>query len=432
MTNRQPPSPRLSACLVALNAGPVLSPDVAGRIGGLETRAWMFARGLVQQGGDIRFVVRLSRAPAAPEVERVRIVPMLDRLYPMREAARTCVGKRAGFPWIELHRWRWRLLWQLPILAAERLIRGGGGDPWQADQRLTDLETDVYCTFGVQSHSATVLASARAAGRPCVLVLGSDGDLDERYTRESSFVSPYGDPGHVCWRILQEVDAIVAQTPAQARMLNERFGRTATVIPNPIDVDEWDTRGKPLATLEETGGLERYVLWIGRAESVHKRPLVCLEVARRRPEMSFLMIMNPRDPQVEATVRRDAPPNVRVLSAVPFARMPAVFGRAAAFLNTSSLEGFPNVFLQAALSRVPIASLEVGQEFLEHVGCGCFADGNLDEVCDGLRSFWKQQADQDRLNAARETVIREHGLAETSAMLAGVLADSTKQKGTAN
>jgi glycosyltransferase involved in cell wall biosynthesis len=254
-----------------------------------------------------------------------------------------------------------------------------------------------------------------------VLVLGSDGDLDERYTRDSQFISPYGDPGHVCWRILQDVDAIVAQTTAQRDMLRQRFGRSATVIANPVDVAEWDARRQPPAGLEETAGLDRYVLWVGRAESVHKRPQVCLEVARRCPEISFLMVMNPRDPHVEATVRRDAPPNVRILSAVPFARMSAVFARAAAFISTSSLEGFPNVFLQAALSRVPIASLEVGEAFLQHIGSGHFAHGDLDDLCRAIRGFWNTSPDDSVLDTARATVTREHGLAETSAALLHVL-----------
>ncbi|MBL8848378.1 MAG: glycosyltransferase family 4 protein [Planctomycetaceae bacterium] len=413
---------RLTACLVALNAGPAITPHIAGRIGGLETRAWQFARGLSRRGVDAQFVVRLPRRPVEECVDGVQVIPLLDRLYPIREAARMCVGKRRGFPWIEMHRWRPQLLWQLPLLAVERVIQGGPTDPWRPDERLRSLKTDVYCTFGVQSHSATVLASARAAGRPCVLVLGSDGDLDERYTRESTFISPYGDAGHVCWRILQEADAIVAQTTAQAGMLRERFGREATVIRNPVDVAEWDARRMPAASVDECAGLERFVLWVGRAESVHKRPLVCLDVARRCPELQFLMIMNPRDPQVEASVRREAPPNVRILSAVPFARMPAVFARASAFVNTSSLEGFPNVFLQAAISRVPIAALEVGAEFLQHIGCGDYANGNLAALCDALRRFWREGAGPGQLEAARETVIREHGLAETTAALAGVLA----------
>jgi len=416
-----PTSRSVSVALVALNAGPATTPHLPGRIGGLETRAWLFAKGLSRAGADVQFVVRLSRRPGTADVENVRIVPLLDRLYPIREAARMCVGKRSGFPWIEVHRWQLQLIWQLPLLAAERAVRGGAPDPWRPDPRLTQMETDVYCTFGVQSHSATVLASARAAGKPCVLVLGSDGDLDERYTRDATFVSPYGDPGDVCWRILQEVDAIVAQTPAQRDMLLGRFGRTATVIANPVDVAEWDARRQPPASLEETAGLDRYVLWVGRAESVHKRPEVCLEVARRCPELKFLMIMNPRDPQVEASVRRDAPANVRILSAVPFARMPAVFARAAAFVNTSSLEGFPNVFLQAALSRVPIASLEVGEAFLQHIGCGRFAGGDLEELCSALRGYWSAGADAAALEGARATVVREHGLAETSAALIDVL-----------
>jgi len=222
----------------------------------------------------------------------------------------------------------------------------------------------------------------------------------------------------------------VAQTPAQAAMLQQRFGRSATVIRNPVDVAEWDARRTPPASLEETAGLERYVLWVGRAESVHKRPQVYLDVARRCPEISFLMIMNPRDPHLEAKIRRETPPNVRILSTVPFARMPAVFARAAAFVSTSSLEGFPNVFLQAALSRVPIASLEVGTEFLEHIGSGSFAQGDMDRLCDELRRYWNYGEEPVRLEAAREIVTREHGLTETTAALADVLRSTSENQRT--
>lgn len=381
----------------------------------------MFARGLARRRVAVTFVTRLAHRRAPRELEGVRLLPLLDRLYPIREAARLCVGRQTGFPWIRIHHWRLRLLWQLPLLAAERLLAPRSMDPWQPDPRLVSLAPDVYCTFGVQSHAATVIASARAAGRPCVLVLGSDGDLDQRYTPDSTFISPYGDAGATCWRILRDADAIVAQTPEQQQMLSVRFARTATVIANPIDVAEWDARRSPAAAPRETGGLERFVLWVGRAEDVHKRPQVCLEVARRCPHIDFLMIMNPRDPQVAAAVHRARPANVRILSAVPFARMPAVLARAAALVNTSSLEGFSNLFLQAALSRVPIASLEVGEAFLARLGCGCFAHGRLDTLCAGLDEYWRHGAPQEQLDLARAFVVRHHDLEQQAAALEAVL-----------
>lgn len=419
-----PDSPlrRLRVCLVALNAYPAIDPQAAGPVGGIETRAWMFARGLAARGEtDVSLVVRHHRRPALDEVAGVRLVPLVDRLYRWREAVRMCVGKRAGFPWLTLHQWRTAILWQLPVVAGERLLRGRPGDPFHVDASLCKVNCDVYATFGVQSHSATVLASARAVGRPAVLILGSDGDLDEQYTPGSTFVSPYGDVGDTCWRIIHEADAIVAQTPQQQRMLKERFDRDSVVIANPIDVAEWDAGRRQPVNFGDTAGLERYVLWVGRADAVHKRPQLCVELARMCPEVDFLLVMNPRDPELEQRLRREAPRNVRFVSWVPFSRMPAIFSRAAVLVNTSLLEGFANTFLQAALSEVPIASLEVGGAFLGELGCGCFAGGDLGGLADNVRRVWESAEDASCLGRAREYVVQRHGLAQKTAELAEVL-----------
>jgi hypothetical protein len=401
----------IRACLVALNAYPVVEPDLARGVGGIETRAWMFARGLVRYcGAGVQFVVRHSGPPRRQDVDGVRIVSLIDRLYSTRAAVGMCLGRRSGFPWLTVHRWRPALLWQLPVIAVERVIRGGVSDPWQPDPRLSTLDTDVFCTFGVQSHSATVIASARAAGKPSVLILGSDGDLDPEYTADSRFVSPYGDRGDVCWRILREADAIIAQTPEQQRMLRERFGRESAVIANPIDVDEWDAGLSQAPRSEDTAGLDRYALWIGRADAVHKRPQLCVELATMCPEIPFLLIMNPRDPDLESRLKLEAPANVRFVTSVPFTRVPAVFSRATVLVNTSLLEGFANSFLQAALSRVPIASLQVGVPFLNDSGCGVFADGDLKQLATGVQTLWNESPPGAALEQARESVIARHGL----------------------
>ena len=161
----------------------------------------------------------------------------------------------------------------------------------------------------------------------------------------------------------------------------------------------------------------RYVLWIGRAESVHKRPQICVELARSCPGVTFLMVLNPRDKAVEETIHRSAPANVYILPRVPFPAMPALFSRAAALLNTSQLEGFPNVFLQAALSRVPIVSLEVGQDFLKNRGGGIFSDGDVATAANAIQSIWQQPPGDIATACARDYVIREHGTAQQSERL---------------
>jgi glycosyltransferase involved in cell wall biosynthesis len=417
---------RVSTCFVALNAWPVIDPTAGGPIGGIETRAWMFARELGRRDDvSVSFAVRHASRPHVDLIDNVHIVPIVDRLYRVREAVRLRVGKRDGFPWLALHSWSNALLWEFPLVAAERLLRGRPGDPWRPDPFISRVPADLFCTFGVQSHSATVIASAHATGRPAVLMLGSDGDLDARYVAGSTFVSPYGDRGDVCYRILSAADEIVAQTEEQQRVVRDRFGRDAHVIANPIDVEEWDARRRNVIAPETTAGLTRYVLWVGRAEPVHKRPQVLLELARLCPGVDFLMILNPRDAVFEQGIRRDAPANVRIVRQVPFADMPAVFARAAALVNTSSLEGFPNVFLQAAISGVPIASLEVGRGFLAELGCGCCGGGDVARLAAFVREMWDGGCpDRAALSRARDTVTDRHGLRQRSDELAGLLRDA--------
>ncbi len=433
-TSSHAPRPRFAVCFVALNAWPVIDSAAGGPIGGIETRAWMFARALARRGDfAVDFVVRHTRPPGRNAVDGVRLRPVVDRLYRIREAVGARVEKRPRFPWLKVQRWNHALLWQIPLLAACRPFKRRPADPWQPDLFLVSIGADVFCTFGVQSHSATVIASARNAARPVVLMLGSDGDLDERYVEGSDFVSPYGDRGDVCWRILQSADVIVAQTGEQQRLLERRFARSAIVISNPIDVAEWDARSSTPLSARETAGLARYVLWVGRAEHVHKRPQVLLELARLCPDVDFLMVLNPRDGEFEDRIRREAPANVRIVRSVPFPLMPAVFSRAAAFVSTSSLEGFPNVFLQAAVSRVPIATLEVGTEFLQRIGCGFSARGDLSALADFIRRVWTRgPVDAAALQRARELVVQQHALDAQCGMLADALRQALQREPTAS
>lgn len=416
-------------CLTALNAYPVVDPLAEGPIGGVETRAWLLARGLARQSDlAVQFVVRYHQPLRLSRVEGVELVPLIDPLYPLWQTFGTCVERTAAFPWIRLRRWDWRLAWRLPRLAVDRLIRGRVYASDRPDPRLIQLQSDVYGTFGVQTHSAVVIRSAHAARRPAVLFLGSDGDLDPIFEAGGAARDPYGTRADVGRFILQTADLIIAQTEDQQRRVRDRFGRQAEVLPNPIDVDEWEAALRQSPEASVAAGLDRYVLWVGRAEAVHKRPQLCLEVARLCPDVSFLMILNPREAGVEEEIRRTAPANVRIVDRVPVPQMPAVFRRAALLLNTSRLEGFPNVFLQAALSGAPIASLEVGEEFLRSSGAGECFHGHVDALAAAVKQWWSHPPTTGAASAAR--YVRErHGLAEQAARLASLLRGATSPSG---
>ena len=422
-------------CLTAFNAYPVIDPAAGGAIGGVETRAWMFARALARVPETrVSFVVRHSRQPAAMTVDGVELVPVVDPLFRMREAVSTMVSRSSRFPWIRLRGFSPSLLWQLPIVGADfirRRLTQGRIDYRKPMEPIVSVDADAFLTFGVVNMtSAAVIASAHARGRPAVLFLGSDSDLDERFRPDSDYISPYGDPAPLCAWIIGQADMILAQTPSQQAALKERFGRESIVIANPIDHEEWDRLAADPLPDAETGGLSRYVLWIGRAEGVHKRPQLMVELARRCPEVDFLMVLNPREPVLEARVRGEAPANLRILSQVPFPRMPALFRKAAALVSTSALEGFPNVFLQAALSRVPIASLVVAPGFLEESGAGRAFNEDREGLAAFVRKLWTKPETAEERDRARRFVIERNGADAQVGRLRAALVDAIARRET--
>ncbi len=410
----------LRLCIVAFNAYPAVNPASGGQVGGTETRAWLLARQLAKLPGlQVSLAVRTTESIRQEVVDGVRMIGLRDRFYRLREAVGGFASRRPGFPWIKVHRWSPSLLWQVPLLASARLFEARPGDPRQPMPFFEQIDADLLCCFGNQATAATAIASAHATGRPAALFLGSDDDLNPAYTAESVVRNPYGDTGATCYFSLTQSDSVFVQTPEQKQLLRDRFGREGILIPNPIDLHEWDARSVASLPAELHGGLDQFVLWMGRAENIHKRPQVMVEIAKQCPEVPILMLLNPRDPAVDAEVRRTAPGNVRIVTQVPFPLMPALFRKASAYINTSSLEGFPNAFLQAAASRVPIVSLNVGKSFLELSQAGVIVGENEAAAAEELRRLMDSpELRVSRGEAGRKYVERHHTIEAVTAQFA--------------
>lgn len=408
----------IKVCFVALNAYPAIDSRVPGGFGGIETRAWTFARGLARRDDvDVSFVVRHWQPLRQPVYDGVRLILLRDRLYPLRDSVLSRIDLKGRWPRLRDPRWSDAVV--IPLLATRKLLRPRR-KPLDPSPDLMRIDADLFVTFGVQSHSATVIASARSTGRPALLFLAWDNDLDERYAADSSYVNIYRDRADVCRWIIDHADQILCQTESQQELLQTRFQRTGDIVHNPIDMDEWDHRLDE-ALRAETDVPSPYALWIGRADAEHKRPEVLLDLARKCPDVPFLMVMNPRDPVIEKQIRQSAPQNVKIIDRVPFGRMPEVYSQAAVLVNTSALEGFPNTFLQAAVSGVPIASLNVEPEFLKRSQGGYCAGGNLDALGEYVRVICSAPRPSRATWPAREHVRRHHALTTQVNALAAIL-----------
>lgn len=412
---------KIRACFVALNAYPAIDPHVAGSFGGIETRSWLFARALAQHPDfEVSFLVRHSKPPRCRMYSGVVLHALIDRFYPIRDSLHSRLRFMSHFPWVQLHRPQYSDLVYLPLLTCLKIMKPKQA-PTDPLELVSNLDADLFLTFGVQSFSARVIASGHAQQHPVLLFLGSDGDLDENYLSEKEFANTYGDSSKVCLWTIQQADHILCQTSAQQEKLKRIFDRDAELIPNPIDIEQWDHLQQQPIDSRYHAGLSRYALWVGRADAVHKCPQGLLDVAQRCPDVQFLMILNPRDDLVEAEIKRHAPSNVKIVEHVPFSMIPALFAKATVLINTSSLEGFPNTFLQAAISSVPIASLNVEPEFLKLSDAGMCAMGRTEELANYVQQVWDSSA---RNTSAREYAAKHHSLQAQTERLAEALRDA--------
>ena len=98
------------------------------------------------------------------------------------------------------------------------------------------------------------------------------------------------------------------------------------------------------------------VLWVGRYFNV-KRPGLFVRVARRLPGRRCVMIV----PGAPATFRRSLGEveNLDLIDYVPPEELPAHYAAARVLVNTSSSEGLPNTFIEAACQGTPIVAIGV-------------------------------------------------------------------------
>jgi glycosyltransferase involved in cell wall biosynthesis len=368
-----------------VGAYPLFDRNVPPDIGGMEVRSSLFARGLARRGTwDVWFLVGDHGQPA-----RQRIGDVTVAVYP---------SHRFAHQTFEPH----------------------------VNALYKEIAADVYVGFGVNWLSAEVVRSSRRFGVKAVLCAASEVDFDEQYRAGSSHRNLGGEFGNACHHAITRADRLVVQTDRQQSLAADRFGVGASVIRNPIELPRRSKRRPP------PDPRRQYMLWVGRSDAL-KRPLLALELARRLPEVPFLLVMNRSDAAMHEEVERRVLPNVLITDRIPFDQMSRLFRDAAGFVNTSLMEGFPNVFLQAGAHGVPVMSLQADPDDLLRSGGGRVAGGDLDRLAGDIAAVW---ADASAADAERRHLWQHlhanHDLDgrvdELDATLRDVLADVPRRR----
>lgn len=347
----------------------------------METRAALLARTLAQSGHcRVSMVVGNFGQPWNIHFENIEFSIYQPLLRPAIENV-SRFYKRKWFPVLHLDHRDILLFWHLPLAILYRLLPAWIGTAFWRRRR-----PDIVCCFGNNSASAQVIADCTRLGIPTVLSIASDDDLSPNYQPSNKCLNDYNTPNWMAHYALENAEHIFVQTESQLRDLESRFGRTGKIIRNPVAIATDSPLHWPTRSERDT------VLWIGRSDTFHKRPLLFLDLARRCPDLTFVMIVNRTDANVFDTLLCDRPDNLTIIEQVPHSEIWNYYQRARVFVSTSAYEGFPNTFLQCAVAGVPVASLEVDPDgILVGRDCGLLANGSMERLTDNIRKLWTDQ-----------------------------------------
>ncbi|HWB12522.1 MAG TPA: glycosyltransferase family 4 protein [Pirellulales bacterium] len=428
----------LHIVFVCPDAGPLFDTREQGDIGGMERRMWLFATALAQKYDDCRVsaMVCSRRGRRVDDSGMVRLIPLKEFragwLQRMADETYEAVQVRPRPPFIKVDTkaggWNRSLPW--------KLLCRGVWVPWslatfkrarsQPHARLefARLRADLLITFGANIYSANAIASAKRFGFTSVLATASDSDY--HIVVGSGYPSDVKHRAAAARFCLERADYIIGQTEKQRELLRDGpFRRDCLVIRNPVLVPH------SLDKLHQSA--RERILWVGRADHHHKRPRLLLEIARRLPRLKFQMVMNRTDSNLYSQIVAEAPGNVAISDGLRPDEMAGCIGRSAMLASTAARdqEGFPNIFLEAAVQGTAVVSLEADPDAaLSTKGLGVCCNGDLEKMADVIDRLSRDERERECIaQRALEYVEANHNLDAQVAELHDFLLSIGPRKG---
>lgn len=228
---------------------------------------------------------------------------------------------------------------------------------------------DIYIQRTLDPASGIIAILCKLLRKQFVYMVAHDGEVDGGYERNNGIVNAL--LANVAFKC---ADAAIVQNTNQKDILYTRKGRDSFLIKSGYSITDPSGASKG-----------DHVLWVGRSEQ-WKRPELFIKLAERNRDLRFKMICpraykDYKDNYSLLKQRTECVENLEFIEYVPFNEIDQYFQKAKVFVNTSTQEGFPNTFIQAAKNGTPIISLDVNPDnILDKYNCGFFCDGDLDEM----------------------------------------------------
>src|SRR5262245_25862243 len=263
---------------------------------------------------------------------------------------------------------------------------------------LMAADAEIYYQSPAGVHTGITAWFCRTTGRQFIFRVASDSDCEKEHSRIGSWrdrrLYDYG---------LRRADLVAVQTEHQGRMLMDNHRLESSVVNMLVEPPK---RGA--ATVNK----DIDVLWLGNLRSL-KRPELVLELARQLPDVNFTLAGGACPFEWGYTYFDDVKaaatrlPNVSMPGGIRYTESGAWFDRARIFLNTSSIEGFPNTFLQAWIRGVPVVSFFDPDGLIRRLQLGQVAV-TIDDMRESIRGLLDVHVYRENVGRrARDFVSRE-------------------------
>jgi glycosyltransferase involved in cell wall biosynthesis len=253
---------------------------------------------------------------------------------------------------------------------------------------LRDQNADVYyCRIRNFMHLFAWLAARKVKAK---FILGIAEDLDVmsfrmrwKYYYRNYIYSPWiFIDSFLCEFIypllLRKSDAVIVQHEGQKQILL-RKGIESVLLPNLIDITKLPV---------SSGTTDNNFIFVGWLD-VRKGIVDLFKLIEMAPFAEFKIIGPPRDKSGYMYFEKlKSFKNVSLLGELNHADALHQISHSKALINTSRMEGFPNIFIEAWAFGVPVLSLYVDPgSVIEKVGLGKVTHGNFSELLEAMKNI---------------------------------------------
>lgn len=234
--------------------------------------------------------------------------------------------------------------------------------PFKLFKSLINAHSDVYIQRSAGIETVITAVYCRLFRKKFIYMTASTVDVNLVYQKLHPII------GSLYHLAIQSAHNIIVQTTEQQILLTQNYRLNSSIIRNSL---------KPPKSSPPKH--RKFILWVGSSQSL-KRPECLLKIAQILTTEKFVMIMPQNNLSIwkNITLQAKKIPNLTIIKHVPYHQINYFYRHAKLFVNTSSIEGFPNTFVQSLANSTPIASLSVDPDhFIAKYHCGIIGHDNL-------------------------------------------------------